>query len=292
VTLDFFVTEEKNVSDKHQLNVPAPLSAKDYVHVALIMLVVGVVLLFMLVVWAPRLIPGGTLDKFYYIVLLVWGLISAVVLFGVVRSYARITYRNPPGGLAVELGGAAAFAALVVIGGFVLVPKGTLNLTVRPHGPDIPLITWGKIRVEFGANAPTVAVNESGEADFKGIPREFLGAKVKVLPIIDRYKSAYQEKTVTGEVLDLDLELPETQIKGRVFPVPAGKHVLTVLAQGEIVKPVLIDEYGAFEMLVHKNPDDSVRFTVCADGWRVYDDLQPVDNPQLHLRKRDQRCNN
>src|ERR1039457_3505245 len=112
---------EVNVSDNRQSRDTRPLSAKDYVYVALNMLAVGIGLLVALVVWAPRLIPGGTLEGFYYIVLLMWGLISAVVLFGVVRSYARITYRNPAGGLAVELGGAAAFATLVVVGGFILV---------------------------------------------------------------------------------------------------------------------------------------------------------------------------
>ena len=278
------------MSDNRQSRDTRPLSAKDYVYVALNMLAVGIGLLVALVVWAPRLIPGGTLERFYYIVLLMWGLISAVVLFGVVRSYARITYRNPAGGLAVELGGAAAFATLVVVGGFILVPKGTFSLTVRPHGPGSPLITWGKIRVEFGANASTIVVNESGEADFKGIPHEFLGARVAILPEIEGYKSAYQEITITGDVLDLNLEVPETLIKGRIFPVPSKKHVLTVFVPGEMANPVPVDEYGIFQMLVHKNPGDSVRFTVCADGWRVYDDLQPVTDPQLHLRKRDERC--
>jgi hypothetical protein len=249
--------------------------------------------LVLLVVLAPRLMHGGALEKFYYIVLLVWGLISAVVLFGVVRSYAHITYRQPTGGIVVELGGSAAFAALVVICGYLLVPGGPFNLTVRPHGPGAPLIKSGRIRVEFGASAPTIDVNENGEADFKGIPHNFLGATVRVLPLIDGYKREYQEKTITGDVLDLDLDLPETLLKGRVFPMPIGKHIVTtVLAEGEFAKPVPVDEYGRFQMIVRKNPDDSVRLTVCADGWRVYDDLQPVGNPQLHLRKCDRPCNN
>jgi hypothetical protein len=280
------------MTEKPRPENPQPLSAKGYVYVALIMFLVGIVLLVLFALLAPSLARGGVLEKFYYIVLLAWGMISALVMFGVVHSYAKVTYTRLAGGIKIEISGAAAFAALVVLGGYVLVPNGPFNLTIRPHSPGSPLITSGKIRVEFGALASTIDVNQNGEADFKGIPHNFLGTKVKVLPLIEGYKREYQEKIITGDAIDLDLEVPETALRGQVFPMPSGRHVITVLVEGELARPAAVDQYGEFKTVVHKNLDDVVRLTVCEDGWRVYDDLQPVRSPQLRLRKRDQRCIN
>ncbi len=98
-----------------------PLSAKDYATVGFVTILFGVSLLILFVVFAPKLIPTGMVDQFYYILLLVWGLVCAITLFGVMKTYARLTYKRV--GLVVELGGPAVVALLVVVGGFWLVPR-------------------------------------------------------------------------------------------------------------------------------------------------------------------------
>lgn len=146
------------------------------------MIGIGIGLLIPFVAFTPRLLPADILNQFFYIVLIVWGLVCALVLFGVMRSYAHLTYKTF--GIAIELGGPAAFAALVVVGGFWLVPRtDTFHLTIRPHGLGAPLIASGRVRMELGSLSPyTSDINSNGEADFKGIPRKFFGARVKVLP--------------------------------------------------------------------------------------------------------------
>jgi hypothetical protein len=271
--------------------VQQPLRGKDYAQFATIMGAGGLLLLVLFVYFIPKLLPAGFLYEFFYIVVIAWGLISAIVLFGVMRSYAHLRYNHPVGGV-VELGGPAAFAALVVLGGmWLMLRHETFDLTVRPHGPDAPVVTSGKIRLELGRSALVVDLSPNGEADFKNIPHLFWGKEVKILPNIDGYKEAYQTKVLNTEVLDLDLQPPETKMIGRVVPAPRPGQHIAVLVQGERDSQSP-DSYGRFSFVVHKKVGDKARFFVCADGWRVYDDYQSVgaDEVEIRLRRPDLRC--
>lgn len=68
---------------------PRRLSAKDYLFPTLLDIVAGALLLAALVAIAPRLVQADILNEFFYIVVIVWGLISALVLFGVMNSYVH-----------------------------------------------------------------------------------------------------------------------------------------------------------------------------------------------------------
>jgi hypothetical protein len=272
------------------------LSGKDYAIIAAAMMGIGVGLLVLFVLFAPRLVPADILNQFFYIVLIVWGLVCALVLFGVMKSYARVTYKHLGG--AIELGGPAAFAALVVVGGFWLVPRTDMfTLTLRPHGPGAPVITSGKIRVEFGSLSPyTSDINSNGEAVFKSIPHKFWGTTVKVLPQVDGYKDDYQTVALDKDVIDLNLEkaLPvETMLKGKIKPAPGKGQVIKILVQGEDGESVP-DGYGRFQFLVHKKPGETIRVNVCADGRRVYDDYVTlvVDEVPIATREPDVPCGN
>ena len=79
-------------------------------------------------------------DEAYYVLLLVLGLACASFLFGVLRLTATVTGQR--WGIAVYVGGPAAFAVLVVCGGFYLTrPPPTFDLTIRLVGilSDPPL---------------------------------------------------------------------------------------------------------------------------------------------------------
>lgn len=270
------------------------LSGKDYAVMAAAMIGIGIVLLVLFVLFAPKLLPADILNQFFYIVLIVWGLVCALVLFGVMKSFAHVTYKHLGG--AIELGGPAAFAALVVLGGFLLVPRtDEFTLTLRPHGPDVPVITSGKIRVEFGSLSPyTSDINSTGEAVFKGVPHKFWRASVKILPEVDGYKEDYQTLVLDKEAIDLYLvkALPvETMLKGRIKPAPGKDQVIRVLVQGEDGEKIP-DSYGRFQFLVHRKLGEMVRLNVCADGRRIYDDLVTLGEDEIDIltRKPDVPC--
>ena len=284
---------KKTVDEK---GIPSqPLSAKDYVVIATVMFGFGIVLLLLFVAFTPRLLQADILNQFFYIVLIVWGLVSASVLFGVMRSYARLTHKYVRG--AIELGGPAAFAALVVLGGFLVIPRtDTFDLTIRPHGSDAPLITSGQIRVEFGNFAPAQDINANGEADFKGVPHKFRGTTVRVLPKVDGYKDEYQTVVLDKDAIDLNLVKtppPETVLKGKIVPAPGKEQRVKVLIQGEHGDTVP-DRYGRFQFVIHKKLGEIVRVTVCASGKRIYDDYQTTgqDEIEIHTRKPDVLCGN
>jgi hypothetical protein len=277
---------------KQQGTLPQPLSGKDYALVAGVMMGIGIGLLVLFVIFAPRLVPADILNQFFYIVLIVWGLVSALVLFGVMRSYARLTYKTV--GSAVELGGPAAFAALVVVGGFWLVPRtDTFHVTIRPHGPSAPRITSGKISMELGSTSSSSDINSNGEADFKDILHKFRGAKVKVLPQVRGYKQEYQAVVLDKDAIDLNLVKSETVLRGKIVPVPGKGQVVKVLVQGENGEKTP-DSYGRFQFVVHKDLGEQVRVGVCAEGRRVYDDYVTLveDEVDIPTRKPDLSCSN
>ncbi len=274
-------------------NPPQPLTAGDYVWISAFAGCVGIGLLVLFVFLIPRLLPANLLNQFFYIVLVVWGLISALVLFGAMRSYATVTHRSAGG--AIEIGGPAAIAFLVVVGGFWLVPRtDTFDLTVRPRGPDAPLVTTGRIRIELGNSSRSEQVHENGEADFKGIPLKYRGTALRILPQVDRYKQEPQTIVIDKDAVDLHLELappPQTILKGRIVPTPRKEQVVKVLVQGEHGEAVP-DEYGRFQFIVHKNSQDRVRVNVCADGQRIYDDYLTLvtDEVEIPTRRPDITC--
>ncbi len=84
--------------------------------------------------WNAQLLAAfGLTGNYYYVVLLALGLAAAAFLFGVLQSYARFNARNGWGVL--ELGGRIVGSALVVLGGFYLVPNPLpFAVTIFVHG--------------------------------------------------------------------------------------------------------------------------------------------------------------
>jgi hypothetical protein len=255
-----------------------PLSGKDYAVIALVLFLFGAGLLIAFVLLAPRLLPNGLLDQFYYVVVIIFGLVAAVILFGVMRSYASLTVKQPPGML-LELGGPVVVAALVVFVGIKFVPHvESFNVIVRPHAEGAPIISSGSIRLEYGANPATRAIDSSGDADFREIPHQYSGQQVKILPEVDGYERAYQTITLDSSKPVIDIQLSKEEIKtnvtGRLVPPQTGEQV-RILVEGEKVEAVP-DEYGRFEITVHKSKTERARFFVWINGKQIYNDFQPL----------------
>jgi hypothetical protein len=265
------------------------LSGRDYLWISFAMLLTGVLLLVLFVLFAPKMLPAEILSQFFYVVLLAWGLVCALVLFGVLRSYGRLTYRHCGG--AIELGGPAACAVLVVVGGFWLAPRNeTFALTVRPHGIREPLLTRGSMRLETGSISQTVEL-QNGEAIFARIPRKYFNRNVKLLPGVDGYEKQYQVVRITSDEIDLLLEENNVLLRGMLSPAPHDQQTTKIIVEGEtdFSRP---QPDGRFQIRVKRSLGDRVRLRVCEGGFRVFDDYLQLQLAEIEVdtRKPDTSC--
>jgi hypothetical protein len=269
---------------------PQPLSAKAYALIAAagLMLSVGFTLFF--IFYVPRLVENSMQDRVFYVLLIPWALASSAFLFGAMQSYARSTSRKF--GHTVELGGPVVLFALVLIGGFRLVPKGvdSFDLTVRAHAADgsVPLITEGLVTLELGNATPSERIGPNGEANFKGLSARFKGSNVKVLATVKGFRDEWQELKLTGDVLDIQLmrvSIPVSQLSGTIAPAPRPEDQILIYVEGrpESISP---DRLGRFSVTVRGGDGDRVHFTVYRNGSLSYDDFQTLPGPvTLHLKQ-------
>jgi hypothetical protein len=263
--------------------VAQPLSATAYALIALAGLAIGAAFTGFYIFSANKMAESATQDRIYYLLLIPWALSSATFLFGAMRSFALTSHRQL--GTTVELGGPVALFALVLVGGFKLVPQApqTFDLTIRAHSSDgaAPLITEGSLTLELGTTTPSERLGPKGEAIFKGVSTRFKGATIKILPTIDGYRQEWQEQRLTGEALDLELtkaELPTTQLTGSVTPPPRGKDEIRISVEGQ-AGDVLPDSRGRFSISVRGKVGDSVHVIVFKNGALAYDDTQTLPGP-------------
>jgi hypothetical protein len=234
-----------------------PLSGMAYAVIALVAVVIGVGLLFFYVYQVPRLIPSAVQNQVFYILLILWGLASAAFLFGVMRSYARFTYRHL--GIALEMGGSVVLFCLVVVGGFRLVPPAseTFDLAVRAHSADTPLITSGEITLEL-PGLPHASIGQDGEANFKGLSAKLRGKPIRVLPKVDGYDEKWLTPTADENILTVELERahPTFVQKATLVPPLKGKTV-QIRVDGQKID-VIPDELGGFAFTANGKAGDRV----------------------------------
>lgn len=113
-----------------------PVGGWGYAALAGIGLVASVALLLYLARNATMLLAGGTMNRVYYLVLIIAGLASAAFLFGAMQSYAEFKGAVWSGNL--TLGGPVVVAALVVVGGMAPawdgVPDKGIVISAVPDG--------------------------------------------------------------------------------------------------------------------------------------------------------------
>ena len=262
-------------------NPPAP-SPLLYIVVSGLGLLAASAMLFSYVLLAPRLIAAGFQDQFFYFVLIVAGLVAAAFLVGGMRAYeAKVTVKHF--GIRVQAGGGVAVFILVVGGGLYGVPRNSsFNLTIRPHGPQQPVITVGKIRVNYGDRSDPEFLDSNGEANFKQIPFQFWGTRVKVLPDVEGFQKEYQEVELNSLVIDLPLALekPEFRLTGRVTPIPSKGEIVRIVVEGED-QTATPDEFGRFQLVVHHKQNERVRLTVYRNDKQVYDNFEVLGEPLM-----------
>jgi hypothetical protein len=230
-----------------------------YAVISLISFLCGVVLLG-LMIWKADLLTGlGLAGNLYYIVLIPMGLAAAGFLFGVLHSFAR--YKGQQLGGALELGGPIVGFALVVIGGFVLVPNvATFPLTVFVHGSggthDLVLRNSGHVALDLGPDRRSEAIGEEGQAYFPSLPANFHGQEISIGLEADGFELSDpgQKHRLDGNSIYLAVQRKAGHLSGRVQdehgnPVSGVSIHLAGLATTS-------DSQGHFELAI---PGDRLR---------------------------------
>ncbi len=154
-----------------------PLSVWGYVGLSIFGLCLALFVGWYALSHLPEIKSGGIVQQVYFVLLLLLGLGTAAFLFGAMRSTARINGKHF--GLAVDVGGPAAGAALVVLGGFYLAqPEKKFELVIRLENvSEEPVDTW--VVVDF-ARHDKLPVNPLGDAVMKDLGTDWLTKKVKI----------------------------------------------------------------------------------------------------------------
>jgi len=205
--------------------VQQPLSPGTYLVVSAAGLAVAIGLLLFLVVGAERIMTAGLDHRVFYVLLVPLGLSAAAFAFGAMNSSGTFTQG---GSKQVGLSGPAMFAALVVFGGFFLVPQGGLaSLAVRVDrtaeaggGP----VAGARVTVDWGIQRLTQVTDETGQASFLGLPPGASG--VEVAASADGFASERRvlEAVPPNGVVRLQLATvaPATRLRGTVFDRETG----------------------------------------------------------------------
>jgi hypothetical protein len=193
------------------------------------------VMLLCLYVWRlPSLISNGVHRQMYYVLLFPLALSVAALCFGVMGSYA--SYKGSAMSGTLRLSGPIVGIALVVIGGFWLVPSADVfAVTVRLFGPDNTNVREGSITVYLGQDALSAALANNGEASLKEIPPTFRNQKGRASTQTTGYRLADDTSEVT--LSDL-LILNAIEDSNAVEPIVTGSFSLTARVLDEFGRPV------------------------------------------------------
>lgn len=156
-----------------------PLEPRTYLSVSAIGLAVSVGLLLFLVLGADRIVTAGLDHRVFYVLLVPLGMSAAAFAFGAMKSTASFQGKSPQD---VTLTGPAVFAAMVVLGGFFLVPEGGLrSVAVRVDraaaeggGP----VSGAEVRLDWGPQRLVQVTDLTGQASFLGLPPGASGVTV------------------------------------------------------------------------------------------------------------------
>ncbi len=156
-----------------------PMEPRSYLAISAGGLAVSVGLLLFLVFGADRIVAAGLDHRVFYVLLVPLGMSAAAFAFGAMKSTATYQGGAPQ---KVTLTGPAVFAALVVAGGFLLVPEGGLrSIAVRVDraadegGGPVP---GAQVRLDWGPQRLVQVTDASGQASFLGLPPGASGISV------------------------------------------------------------------------------------------------------------------
>lgn len=209
-----------------------PVGPWGYVSLTGLGLLASMAMLVLLIRYSPSLAADGTLDRIFYLMLVVLGLSAGAFFFGAMRSYATFIGKVLNGTL--ELGGPLVVAVLVIVGGFVLAPSAsTFDITVRVNDERGMPITDGNLVLYVGTDTRTAPVNANGEADFKEIPGKFRQTTSRLRLASNEYRLAeplaeYRLNQAMIRVIAAKTATDQSSVQERKVPPALPQAVLPV----------------------------------------------------------------
>jgi len=236
-----------------------------------LLLLVSILLIIAFLANARLLVSLGLDSRFYYIIVVILGVLVSQSLFGAVRSYA--VYRGKGFGGTLELGGPVVCFFLVVILGFRLAPQSSnFALTVYVHGPagqqDSPLRSQGEVWLDLGGDRRNVAIDDKGQAIFPEIPASFRGQKVNVgLDVSGYERRDTRPLLLEGTSLYVEVRRKPLHITGNVVDEIQSPVVGAIVSVAGISTKTL--EQGRFDLeLPSGRVQDDMVMRVSADGYQ------------------------
>jgi hypothetical protein len=223
-----------------------------YAIVALVAFLIGCSILGVMLWNAQLLVSLGLTGNFYYVLLLALGLSAAVFLFGLLQSHA--VYRGDTGFGRLELGGAIVGCALVVWGGFYLVPNPLpFAVTVFVHGEggihDLVPKGSGEVVMELGPEVRRQEIGPNGTVDFTNIAPNYRGWEVPVWVDSKQLEPVHpDQKYPLNAPIQLEVRKKAGKLSGRVQD-PNGKPLVGTKVEAAGLSATT-DLAGRFELVI------------------------------------------
>lgn len=234
-----------------------------------------------LIVYAPLLTSFGITKSIFYILLIPAGLCSAAFLFGAMRSYANYSGNVAHGHL--ELSGPVVIFCLVILGGiFLAPPSSTFLLTVRVYkqGDKADIIREGKIILDLASQRIEKEIGKNGEVLFAGIPSDFLGKEINLLPNVSGYVAVNPGtyKITDDKVIQMELTKKKESavVRGTVLDSignPLGNVTVDFESGTAITKS---NENGNFMITIGVAPGTTMLVTASLNGKIGYRDYVTI----------------
>ncbi len=242
--------------------------------------VVGLLLIVLVLRNARLLVSLGLEGRFYYLILLPWGLAVTGVLFGALQAFAQYSGNHLGGTL--KLGGSIAGLALFVFGGFIITQReSNFPLTVYVHGSagqlDLPLRNQGDVLLDLGGDRRSSPIGDRGQAFFAEIPSNFRGQKVNVALDASGYERPDNSRLeLSGTSLYLEVRRKPTRFVGNVIDV-AGNPIVGATVSVAGISTVSM-ELGRFDLVVPSNRVlDEMVLSITAGGFQPWSEMEPPD---------------
>lgn len=231
----------------------------------------------------------------YYMLLLVWGLVCAIVLFAGLRSYADVSGSHL--GWKIELGGPSALFAAVVLGGYLFVPRQPeTNFSVWVRQPNQEYADSGTLAMNINQAQPIPAPIENGQAMFGNIPTSRLpqidNGSVEFTPHVPGFPE--KPKSVVNlrdkQRYEFTLDSFSTNIKGSILRLHGQNGTAEIRIEHLVALPV--DSENEFHGTVQAKSGSSYLVEVCINGMQAYLESLPLgpDMPPIQLLKPKEHC--
>lgn len=166
-----------------------PMKPATYAWLAGGGLLVSIGLLLFLVFEADLIVASGLDHRVFYVLLVPLGLAAGAFAYGAMASTGGFSGNVGPG--EVKLTGPAVFAALVVVGGFFLVPEGgVVTLVVRVLADGASGVPGAEVVLDAGQARSTASTDAGGQVVFAGLGREAVASGLTVAVTAEGYEPA------------------------------------------------------------------------------------------------------